>query len=35
MTTLVKKHSDVIVDLDGIEVRLQLLNYDQATSYKK
>ena len=35
MTTLVKEHSDVIVDLDGIEVRLQqLLNYDQATSYK-
>ncbi|CAH3134462.1 unnamed protein product, partial [Porites lobata] len=36
MTTLVKEHSDVIVDLDGIEVRLQqLLHYDQATSYKK
>ena len=24
MTTLVKEHSGVIVDLDGIEVRLQL-----------
>ena len=36
MTTLGKEHSDVIVDLDGIEVRLQqLLHYDQATSYKK
>ena len=36
MTTLVQEHSDVIVDLDGIEVRLQqLLHYDQATSYKK
>ncbi|CAH3151426.1 unnamed protein product, partial [Porites lobata] len=36
MTTLVKEHSDVIVDLDGIELRLQqLLHYDQATSYKK
>ena len=36
MTTLVKEHSDVIVDLDEIEVRLQqLLHYDQATSYKK
>ena len=23
MTTLVKEHSEVIVDLDGIEVRLQ------------
>ena len=36
MTTLVQEHSDAIVDLDGIEVRLQqLLHYDQATSYKK
>ena len=36
MKTLVKEHSDVIVDLDGIEVRLQhLLHYDQATSYNK
>ena len=36
ITTPVKHHSDVVVTLDGIEVRLQqLLNYDQATSYKK
>ena len=36
ITTPVKHHSDVVVNLDDIEVRLQqLLNYDQATSYKK
>ena len=36
ITTPVKLHSDVVVNLDDIEVRLQqLLNYDQATSYKK
>ena len=36
MTTPIKDRSDVVVNLDEIEARLQqLLNYDQATSYKK
>ena len=36
MTTPTKDRSDVVVNLDEIEARLQqLLNNDQATSYKK
>ena len=35
MTTLVKRHSDVIVDLDGIEVRLQQLLKGLCNNYQE